>query len=383
MTTPVLTPRYLDQLTRPQPRLPGLSHWLLNEVWTEAAFEAAGRSPRTYLFNGERWMNAVENLMTAAGDRLYAELAEPPSEQVGIGRFMHENPDAAVVVFDGCSLREIPRLLQLARDSGRDLRSVRCGRAALPSDTEAFVGRRLGLGLPEIGPSKLTSRAELRERNIRCFYFGNPGDHHTIDESAGALLLWSRFPDQRYTDSTAVDETLYDALWDGLELAWQRTVQAVPPDRPVLVTSDHGNVFLGSGLSDPSLKDVDRPLEGKRFRIFGRDEIPPAPSAGLRVGRRRGLAMRMYVRFVVTPGSKASRPRQRGRICPRSQDIPELKARDSTNGTYTLAMIAGCCHNRPKAPSASCSVYRHGGLTLMEMLRPWLGLEPVSSAGAS
>ena len=334
MTTPVLTPRYLDQLTRPEPRLPGLSHWLLNEVWTEAAFEAAGHSPRAYLLDGERWMNAMENLMTAAGDRLYAELAEPPSEQVGIGRFMDENPDAAVVVFDGCSLREIPRLRQLARDSGRAVRSVRCGRAALPSDTEAFVGRRLGLGLPEIGPSKLTSRAELRERNIRCFYFGNPGDYHTIDESDGALLLWSRFPDQRYTDSTAVDETLYDALWDGLELAWQRTVQAVPPDRPVLVTSDHGYVFLGSGLSDPSLKDVDRPLEGKRFRNFGPDEALPAPVPGLWVDRRLGLAM-----------------------------------------------LAGRCHNRPKAPSASRSVYRHGGLTLMEMLTPWVVLEPVSAAG--
>ena len=45
MTTPVLTPDYLDQLTRPEPRLPGLSSWLLNEVWSEAAFEAAGRSP--------------------------------------------------------------------------------------------------------------------------------------------------------------------------------------------------------------------------------------------------------------------------------------------------------------------------------------------------
>ena len=52
-------------------------------------------------------------------------------------------------------------------------------------------------------------------------------------------------------------------------------MQAVPPDRPVLVTSDHGYVFLGSGLSDPSLKDVDRPLEGKRFRVLGRDEAPP------------------------------------------------------------------------------------------------------------
>ena len=329
MITLVLTAHYLDQLTRPEPRLPGLSSWLLNEVWSEAAFEAAGRSPQAYLLNGERWMNALETLMTAAGDRLHAELAEPPSEQLGIGRFMNENPDAAVVVFDGCSLREIPRLIQLARDSGREVRSVCCGRAALPSDTEAFVGRRLGLGLHEIGPSRLTSRAELRERNIRCFYFGNPGDHHTIGESDGALLLWSRFPDQRYTDSTAVDEILYDALWDGLELAWQRTVQAVPPDRPVLVTSDHGYVFLGAGLSDPSLNHVDRPLEGKRFRVFGSDDTPPAPRPGLWVdGRRR------------------------------------------------LAMLAGRCHNRPKALSAYRSVYRHGGLTLMEMLTPWVVLEP-------
>ena len=166
----------LDQLTRPEPRLPRLSHWLLNEVWTEAAFEAAGRSPWACPLHGER-----------------------------------------------------------------------CGRAALPSDTEAFVGRRFGSGLPEIGPFKLTSRAELRERNIRRFYFGNPGDHHTIDESDGALLLWSRFPDQRYTDSTAVDETLYDALRDGPELAWQRTVQAVAPDRRVLVTSDRGYILLGAG----------------------------------------------------------------------------------------------------------------------------------------
>ena len=330
MTTPVLTSHYLHQLTRPEPRLPGLSHWLLNEVWSEGAFEAAGRSPQTYLLNGERWMNALEALMTAAGDRLYAELAEPPSEQIGIGRFMKENRNAAVVVFDGCSLREVPRLTQLARDSGREVRSVRCGRAALPSDTEAFVGGRLGLGLPEIGPSRLTSRAELRERNIRYFYFGNPGDHHTIDEREGALLLWSRFPDQRYTDSTAVDETLYDALWDGLELVWQRTVQAVPPDRPMLVTSDHGYVFLAAGLSDPSLKDVDRPLEGRRFKIFGPEETLPAPRPGLWVNQRSGLAM-----------------------------------------------IAGRCHNRPKAPSASRSVYRHGGLTLMEMLTPWVELEPV------
>ena len=331
MIAPVLKAHHLEQLTRPGPRLPGLTSWLLHEVWSEAALQAAGGSPQIYLLNGERWVNALETLMTAAGGRLYAELADSPSEHFSVGRFLRENQGSAVVVFDGCSLREVPRLVQLARDSGRKVRSLGCGRAALPSDTEAFVGARLGLGLPEIGPSKLTSRAELRKRNVRYFYFGNPGDHHTIDASQDSLLLWSRFPDQRYTDSTAVDETLYDALWDGLELVWQRTVQAVPLDRPVLITSDHGYVFLGAGLSDPSLREVDRPLDGKRFRTFGPDETLPALRPGLWVDPQR-----------------------------------------------RLAMLAGRGHNRPQAPSAPRSVYPHGGLTLMEMLTPWLVLEPVT-----
>ena len=40
-------------------------------------------------------------------------------------------------------------------------------------------------------------------------------------------------------------------------------------------------------------------------------------------------------------------------------------------------MLADRCHNRPKTPSASRSVYRHGGLTLMEMLTRWVELEPM------
>ncbi len=77
------------------------------------------------------------------------------------------------------------------------------------------------------------------------------------------------------------------------------------------------------------MKDVDRPLEGKRFKVFAGDETLPAPRPGLRVDPQR-----------------------------------------------RLAVLAGRGHNRPQAPSASRSVYRHGGLTLMEMLTPWLVLEP-------
>lgn len=78
-------------------------------------------------------MNALETLMTAAGNHLYADLAAAPPKESGIGRFLNENPSAAVVVFYGCSLREIPELVQLARDSERGTVSGEC--AALSSDT--------------------------------------------------------------------------------------------------------------------------------------------------------------------------------------------------------------------------------------------------------
>jgi len=42
-----------------------------------------------------------------------------------------------------------------------------------------------------------------------------------------------------------------------------------------------------------------------------------------------------------------------------------------------LAVIAGRGHNRIQGPGAQ-SVYRHGALTLMEMLTPWIVLGPVN-----
>ena len=52
-----------------------------------------------------------------------------------------------------------------------------------------------------------------------------------------------------------------------------------------------------------------------------------------------------------------------------------------TNGLWgdparRLAVLTGRIHNRPQAPSPSQSLYRHGRLSLMEMLTPWFILGP-------
>ena len=111
---------------------------------------------------------------------------------------------------------------------------------------------------------------------------------------------------------------------------WQRTVQALPASRHVLVTSDHGYVFLGPSLSDRNLDRPDRPLKGKRFYEFTADEPLPDEAPGLYIDRVR-----------------------------------------------RVAAIKGRYHNRPQAPHPAQSLYRHGGLSLMEVLTPWLVLGPM------
>ena len=322
----------LDLLTRPGPRLPELEEWLLKEVWTIDRFHNCRSSPSQYLKAGEALVSEKENLLSAAADSYFGELTATPSTSRTVGDFFSQYRSGNAVVLDGCSLRELPNLSELARTSCRPILESGCSRSAIPSTTEDFIGQRLNLGLPAMSPSKLISRHELRERGIQYHFFRGPNELQTISDKSTPLLLWHRFPDLRFTDSTASGADFYDGIWDTLELVWQRTVQAFPPSECVLVTSDHGYIFLGPGLSDRRLDRKDRPLKGKRFRQFADDEPFPEDAPEFYMDRQR-----------------------------------------------RLAVIKGRCHNRPQAPSPSQSLFRHGGLTLMEVLTPWLVLGPVES----
>jgi hypothetical protein len=329
MPVNVLDRNLIDLLTMPGARLPGLVRWIMEDVWTMARYEAFGRKPSTYLVEGEAMVHGRETVLTLAGDSIYVELATPPPQERTIRAFLNSYPGAAVVILDGCSIREMPRLIELANASGRPTLESGCSRAAVPSETEQFIADRTGLGLSTIAPNDLPGRRELRDQGIRAYWFRQPTEKQTIEQTDTALLLWMRFPDMRFMDTHAASADLFDAIWDMLETVWMRTVQAVPSSKPVLVTSDHGYIFLGQGLSEPRLQGVDKPLDGKRFRWFEPHETLPEKRPGLWVDPAR-----------------------------------------------RLTVLAGRAHNRPQAPSPSQSLYRHGGLSVMEMLTPWLVLGP-------
>src|SRR5207249_2513783 len=147
---------------------------------------SSGSSPASYLESGEKLVHEREVLLSATASSIFRELAVRPPETQTVASFFSRFEDGAAIVFDGCSLREMPRLLELATRSQRPVIEAGVSRAAVPSDTEYFVSDCLGLGLPRLGPSQLSSsRRELRSRNIGYYYFLKQNTTHQITHEGG------------------------------------------------------------------------------------------------------------------------------------------------------------------------------------------------------
>jgi hypothetical protein len=323
---PSFTREIFDRLSSPGPRLQWLATWLKGLVWSPERY--AQLSPGAYLEQGERAVNEVEEIIAAAAPRIYDELTVPPPNR-DLGRFL-DGPDASgLVVFDGLSLREVPALLRLAGEAC--LRVVEDGVsvAALPTETVDFIEARLGCG--RCSPSQLPGRRDLRDRGVAAYYYGHPGERHTLDPRARCCLLWSAFPDNTYSDSGARFADHFTHIQSLLQAAWNATVMAVPRGRRILVTSDHGYVFLGSGLSFSRHRDDLRQLSA----YLG--------------------------------GDRCARISERGEP-PAHPDLLVYHSRD-------IAVLKGRVQPHPPGPSAN-KLYKHGGLSLMEMLTPWVVLEP-------
>lgn len=322
-----LTREVFDRLTTPGPRLPWLREWLLGEVWSRKRYESL--EPLAFLERGEREVNEREEVLAVAAPRIYDELAADPQPGRDLRKFLEQERPSAAVVFDGLSLREVPAILRLAADGGFHVTEADVSTAAVPSETLDFVDQRLRAG--RVAPSTLPGRRELREAGIEAFYYDHEGRRHHLPLESPALCLWSAFPDQTYQDSGARFPNHFAELHRRLEAVWRNTVQAVPPGRRILVTSDHGYVFFGHGLDAQRDRPAVRPLTewfgGERWRALAPGEAPPSHPDVAVVPHRR------------------------------------------------VAMIRGRVQTHPPGP-AGARLYKHGGLSLMEMVTPWIVLEP-------
>ena len=104
-----------DILTQPGERLPAISRWLRDEVWSS---DRLGKlAPVEYLERGEKEVNRAEELILSSAPSVYDEITAASQRSPRLSDMFHETP-TAIVVLDGASIRELPILRKLARETG-------------------------------------------------------------------------------------------------------------------------------------------------------------------------------------------------------------------------------------------------------------------------
>lgn len=310
-------------------RLPAIKSWLMDTVWTGDRYRQT--APDQYLRTGEEAVCRLEELVATGAqqvwDELQAESFRAPTVKgwLGLDAPLPLTQPKAAIIFDGLSLREIPLLLQMAEASGLRVKSTQAVATCLPTDTMHFVEQRV-LGT-RLGPSQLRGRAEFAEKNAEAFYLDQPNTRHVFPEGRN-LLVWSTYPDRLFFNDEARTEALFTTFHrDYIPTIWKCTAQAIPRGVPIVVTSDHGYIFLGASLEATRSSDAPELLGQARMKEFAPDEFFPAWHPDLQ-------------------------------ICPQNR----------------LAMLRGRLRARPQGAS-SRKLYQHGGFSLMEVLVPWIELE--------
>jgi hypothetical protein len=311
-------------------RLPAIKSWLLESVWTPSRYQ--NTEPDQYLRGGEEAVYGLEELIATGAQEVWGELAAESRSSPDIKTWLGlDNPlplpqPRAAVVFDGLSLREFPLLLKLAEDSGFQVKSAGVVATCLPTETMDYVEQRV-IGA-RLGPSQLPGRTEFAEHNVEAFYLEHPTSRYTPKEGR-SILLWSTYPDRLFKDDAARTEALFTNFHRNyIPTIWKNSVQAIPHGMPIVVTSDHGYIFLGASFETTRTSDAPNLLGQSRFKEFAPAEPFPQWNPDLQL-------------------------------------IPERR----------IALLRGRMRTRPSGDS-SRKLYHHGGFSIMEVLVPWIELEP-------
>jgi hypothetical protein len=300
-------------------RIPLIYNWMQKSVWSDSAFKSM--EIEDYFEEGEKQIQRLEDLILSSAQGVYDELSALAEKPYSLLQELKEQK-TALVIFDGMSIREIPLLKKLANNTGFKILESAYKTAAIPSDTVSFIEQRI-IG-KVISPSQLESRKELSGRNIKAFYYDTPIRHFELTSDDHNFLLWSSFPDGTYTNFEARNSLHFETFIKQFDVVWKNIVLSIPKDYRIIITSDHGYVYLKNGFESGLKGEAALSfLHQERFRYFSQDENPP-------------------------------------------ENVSEFKLFSNRR----LAMIKGRIKNRPKGHTAN-KVFRHGGLSLMEMLTPW------------
>jgi hypothetical protein len=295
-----------------------------------AARPITSNNPASEVTKRDREIGTLDHFLSSSGWDLwqcFGDTVERTSDR--LVRWWSEPYSAkAVLILDGLSLRELPWLVQGAKDRGFTLYDMTVNASELPGETDEFA-HALGFG----------SRSQLQNNGAGRAHKLTPARTECVDlpwrdcskliEGSPNWIFWHQWPDSKVHEGTGAGQGL-DTLTRGIaeQLSsddfWQ-FVERLATGRRLVITSDHG--YAATGLF------FDAGNEQQAFL-----------KATLKSGRNVGGTVNA------------------GPFVP-----PVALQINSAHGAYLLAMGRWKWRSQGGYPTLA-----HGGLSLLEVLSPFV-----------
>jgi len=292
---------------------------------------AAGNAP-SEVTKRDREIGAMDHFLSSSGWDLwqaFGSTVERTSDR--LVRWWAEPYSAkAVLILDGLSLRELPWLLQGAKERGFTLHEVSANASELPGETNEFA-RALGF----------SSRSQLQNNGGGLAHKLQPATTESVDMAwkdcqalitgAPNWILWHHWPDSKLHDGSGAGQGLDTLTRDvadqlGGDDFWA-LVERMATGRRLVITSDHG--YAAAGLFPDADPDVAQ-----------------------------------FLKATFASGRSAHGAGDTGPFVP-----PVALQINSPHGAYRLALGRWKWKSQGGYPTLT-----HGGLSLLEVLSPFVEL---------
>ncbi len=210
---------------------------------------APGNAP-SEVIKRDREIGALDHFLSSSGWDLwqaFGDTVERTSDQ--LVKWWNEPYSAkAVLILDGLSLRELPWLLQGAKERGFALHQVTATASELPGETNEFA-RALGFG----------SRSQLQNNGGGLAHKLQPAHTECVDmpwkDCEGLIngtpnwVFWHHWPDSKVHDGSGAGQGLdlltRDAAGQLSGDDFWSFVERLATGRRLVITSDHGYAATG------------------------------------------------------------------------------------------------------------------------------------------